>query len=100
MDKITLLKNMTDETDLEILSAYLDLAESAIITEVFPFGTGCEEMPEKYESVQVRIAAYYLNKRGAEGETVHLENSVSRHYERGDLPASLLCELVPKAGVL
>lgn len=49
---------------------------------------------------QVEIAAYMLNKRGAEGETAHSENGVSRSYEDGDIPATLLRRITPMAGVL
>jgi hypothetical protein len=41
-----------------------------------------------------------LNKRGAEGEITHTENGVSRQYEDGDIPPSLLRRIVPMAGVL
>ena len=49
---------------------------------------------------QVEVAAYLLNKRGAEGETAHSENGISRSYEDGDVPSSLLRDIVPYAGVV
>lgn len=54
----------------------------------------------KYDTVQVEIAAYMLNKRGAEGEIVHLENGISRHYEDGDIPPTLLRRITPMVGVM
>ena len=57
-------------------------------------------MPEKYNTVQLEIAAYMINKRGAEGEIVHLENGVSRHWEKGNLPTSLISRITPMVGVL
>lgn len=100
MNKKSLLTTMTGEEDDNVLSAYLDMAEQAILVRAFPFGDGTEEMPSKYDHLQCEIAAYMINKRGAEGETVHLENGVSRHYESGDIPQSLLHRIVPMAGVL
>ena len=41
-----------------------------------------------------------LNKRGAEGETAHSENGVSRSYEDGDIPPTLLRRILPMAGVI
>ena len=79
-EKITMLTQMTDETDSDVLSTYLLLA--------------------RYDAIHVEVAAYMLNKRGAEGETVHLENGVSRHWEDGSIPPSLLRRIVPNAGVL
>lgn len=100
-EKKVMLKSMTGEKDEEVLSTYLALAKGAVLRTAFPF---LEELPEavpaKYDIVHVEIAAYMLNKRGAEGETVHLENGVSRHYEDGDIPPTLLRRIVPMAGVM
>lgn len=54
----------------------------------------------KYDAVHVEIAAYMINKRGAEGEVSHSENGVSRTYEDGDIPPSLLRAITPVVGVL
>ena len=40
---------------------------------------------QKYQSLQVEIAAYLLDKRGATGEIAHSENGISRSYENGDI---------------
>ena len=53
-----------------------------------------------YKRQQVEIAAYLVNKRGAEGETAHSENGISRSYEDGDVPPTLLREIVPFASVI
>lgn len=100
--KLTLLRNMTKEADDDVLSAYLSLAEEVVLGKMYPFKEDFDglTMPGKYDSVQVEIAAYLLNKRGAEGETVHLEDSVSRHYEDGSIPPSLLRRIVPFAEVV
>ena len=97
-DKLAMLISMTGETDSNLLSTYLSFAADAVTSRAYPYGDGTETMPTKYDHVQVRIAAYMLNKRGAEGETVHLENGISRHYEDGDIPPSLLRSIVPFTG--
>lgn len=99
-EKSTMLTNMTGETDNAVLSTYLTLAEGVVIRKAFPFGNGTEEMPAKYDRTQVEIAAYLLNKRGAEGEKVHNENGVIRHYEDGDIPPTLLRRILPMGEVL
>ncbi len=99
-EKSTMLTNMTGETDNAVLSTYLSLAEGVVIRKAFPFGDGSEEMPAKYDRTQVEIAAYMLNKRGAEGEKVHNENGVIRHYEDGDIPPTLLRRILPMGEVL
>ena len=99
-EKSVLLKSMTGETDEDVLSTYLTLAKEVVISKAFPYGTGEEAIPTLYNMVHVEIAAFMLNKRGAEGETAHSENGVSRSYEDGDIPPSLLRRITPMAGVM
>lgn len=97
---MVLLKAMTDETDEDTLSAYLSLSAERIMNRLYPFGASLTELPDRYSSVQVQVAAYLLNKRGAEGESAHSENGVSRSYENGDIPYTLLREVTPFVSVL
>ena len=100
VEKIELVKAMTGETNENTVSAYLGMAGNKICRKAFPFDPTVADVPEQYEFTQVEIAMYLLNKRGAEGETAHSENGISRSYEDGDIPPSLLRQIVPMAGVL
>lgn len=98
--KLTLLKGMTDEKDVDTLSAYLYLAAGAILKRRYPFSDythdiSKNEVPEKYVDIQLKIAAYLLNKRGAEGQLSHSENGIDRTYESADIPESMLKGIVP-----
>lgn len=96
----TMLTRMTEETDAATLSTYLSLAKQAILLRLYSYKDTVDcEVPAKYHGVQVEIAAYMLNKRGAEGEKSHSENGISRSYESGDIPDSLLRRIIPMAGV-
>ncbi len=97
-EKLTMLTSMTGETDGDVLSTYLSLAADVVVSKAYPFGDGTEIMPTKYDHVQVRIAAYMLNRRGAEGERLHTENGITRQYENGDVPPSLLRTIIPFTG--
>lgn len=99
-EKKAKLTTMTGETNPDVLSTYLSLAKSAILDYAYPVTTPPSEWPSKYDELQVEIAAYKLNKRGAEGETSHSENGVSRSYENADIPRSLLRRITPYAGVI
>lgn len=99
-EKIAMVKTMTDEKDDGILSVYLTLAKDTVLKRAYPFGDYPEDFPEMYDILQCKISAYLLNKRGAEGETMHNENGVSRSYENGDIPPSLLREIIPMVGVV
>lgn len=99
-EKLSLLKEMTDETKDAVLLAYLSLAGRAVINRAFPFDQSQQTVPERYEMNQIQIAVYLLNKRGAEGETAHSENGISRSYESADIPESMMSGIIPFAGVL
>lgn len=99
-EKLALVRSMTGETDEEVVSAYLSLAGSKVCRKAYPFDPTVFEVPDQYSLVQVEIAVYLLNKRGAEGQTSHSENGISRSYEDGDVPPTLLREIVPHAAVM
>lgn len=99
-DKLKMLQTMTGEQDGSVLSTYLLIAESKVLRRAYPFDPNAYQVPACYDMKQLEIAAYLINKRGAEGETAHSENGSSRSYEDGDVPPSMLREIVPFVGVL
>lgn len=108
------LKKRTGETDEELLMVLLDDAKNAILSRRFPFGdwptrevttawyseeTTTEEtyVEDCYLDLQYRIALDLYNKQGAEGETSHSENGISRNYESSWISEQLLQEVTPFA---
>lgn len=85
--------------DIE-LEDILESAKAVIMSRRFPFGEQPEEMESKYNDLQIRIAVEMFNKRGAEGETAHSENGVSRSYASASVSEDLLKEITPKVGVV
>jgi len=82
----------------------LDLLESAkyaILSRRYPFDdfpmndTGTPILENRYLDLQVRIAVHLYNKMGAEGQIAHSENGISRSWESGDIPESLLNQVTP-----
>ena len=64
-----------------LVSVYLEQARMAILNRRYPFGFESEtEVPKMYEFAQCQLAARYFLRRGAEGETLHNEDGVHRHY--------------------
>lgn len=101
VEKLTALRAMVGGSDAdEVLSTYLLLAGRKIIARAFPYKEDVTDVPVKYETIQLEIAAYMLNKRGAEGQTAHSENGISRTYENADVPASMLKGVTPYCGVI
>lgn len=99
-DKIAMAKTLSGETDESAVSAYLALAGNKICRKAYPYDPAMREVPEQYGYLQVEIAVYLLNKRGALGETAHSEGGISRSYEDGDVPPTMLRSIVPMVGVL
>lgn len=100
IEKKEMVKAMAEETNDSTVSAYLGIAGDKICRKAYPFDPTVTEVPEQYHFLQVEIAVYLLNKRGAEGEAAHSENGISRTYESGDVPPSMLRQIVPMCGVL
>ena len=86
-------------SDVE-LEDILESAKAVILSRRFPFGEQPEEIEPKYKDLQIRIAVEMFNKRGAEGETAHSENGVSRTYASANVSEDLLKEITPKVGVV
>ena len=105
-EKLTMVRVMananTDDDDWsdEVLLTYLAIAGGKIIDRAYPYDETVEEVPRRYDLLQCEIAVYLLNKRGAEGETSHSENGISRSYEKADVPESMLSVITPFCGVI
>ena len=106
VEKLSLLRAMvgTPNTDEnwsdDVLISYLTIAGRKIINRAYPYDDTITDVPRRYGYLQCEIANYLLNKRGAEGQTAHSENGVSRSYESADVPESMLGEVIPHVGVL
>ena len=99
---VTLIQSLTgNSASAEEAGTYLSLAKSAVIDRLFPYVPTAvwANVPEKYHVRTCEIACYLLNKRGAEGETQHVESGVSRTYESASVPASMMQGIVPFVGV-
>lgn len=101
LGKIIVVRSMTDDDNESLndicLNAYLEIAKQKILNRLYLKRSGDEVLPAEYELLQCEIAAYLINKRGAEGETSHTENGISRSYESGDVPESMLKSIIPFA---
>ena len=75
-----------------VLQFYLDNARD-IICEI----RHASDVESKYLGTQVKIAIELYNKAGAEGQTGHSENGLSRTYESGDISRSLISQIIPVA---
>lgn len=109
-DKLRRLRVMTEDPltpeeereDDEVLLVFLDMAAEAVLKRMYPYVENYEgmEVPDKHSQAQVKIAAYLMNKRGADGEIQHIENGTHRNYGDADIPDSMLKDIVPYVAVI
>ena len=83
----------------DLLTYLLEQAEEIVLNKRYPFGVPeGATVPAAYEQLQLRIAIELFAKMGAEGQTEHAENGVTRKYESADVSPSLLKAIVPIVG--
>ena len=100
-EKLLALQNRIkpDVADDSVLSELLVQAGAIVLNRRFPFGYPDDAVvPRQYEHVQVAIALELYSKQGAEGQTAHSENGISRTYEAADVSPSLLKQIIPMVG--
>ena len=99
--KLDFLARLIDDEDESqaTLEVYLDIAGDKILNRMYPYEEDYTELevPDRYARIQLSIAAYLLNKRGAEGEIQHIENGIHRNYGSADVPNEMLNDIVPMA---
>ena len=103
VEKLSLLRVMVGQPNEgdwsdDVLMSYLNIAGQKILNRAYPYDDTITEVPRRYGYLQCDIAAYLLNKRGAEGEVAHSENGISRSYASADVPEAMLGEVVPHVG--
>jgi len=85
-EKVATTKALANDDTLtdDLVTVYLNKAESAIRNRMYPFnlpeGMTTFVVPEKYEILQCELASRYISRRGAEGEETHNENGINRTY--------------------
>lgn len=102
LDKARVLRGMIESDDSDdVLLSYLGLARQLILNRMYPYhNTENAKVPARYETLQIELAAYMLNKRGAEGETQHIENGIHRNFGEAYVPSSMLFQIVPMCGTM
>lgn len=83
------------DTD-EVLDAMIDLAGVEVMNKMYPFGyPDGLVVPARYEMLQVQLAAELYTKRGADGQSSHSENGITRTWPE---KSALLARIVPHVG--
>lgn len=86
-EKIAMVKAMSGETDEDLISAYLMKAGEAVLGQMYKVWTNRPEgaaVPDKYAMDQCELAVRSIARIGAEGQTAHGENGISRTWASAD----------------
>lgn len=103
MDKNRIIENLMiylGENNVEVISLLVDLACQNVVNRRYPFGYIDEQAQvaiSRYSNVVFRAVVYAYNMQGAEGQSSHSENGISRTFIDED---KLYTEIVPMCGVL
>lgn len=126
LERLQLRTGDTSESSVNLFNELIEEAKNAILSRRFPFGDyptidvpvtddngdpvlgedgeavteAKTYVEDRYLDLQFRIALDLYNKIGAEGQTSHGENGISRSYESSWISAQLLHEVTPYAGVI
>ena len=97
-EKRTELANrIAPDTDTnEVLDGMLSAAGALILNRMYPFGYDeAVVVPQRYEQIQIQLAVELYSQRGAEGQTGHSENGISRTWPEKN---RLLSMILPHCG--
>ena len=91
----------TDASEDNLLTLFLNMAIKKVTKTRHPFNDVTEEQKASilvdYEDTILNVAVFIYNKQGAEGQTSHSENGVSRSYDGAGIPDCMLDDVVPVA---
>lgn len=80
VNKIKLILGGDEKED--VIGAYLEMAESEILS-----WSGAESISPNYDTVQIMAVIAGYNLLGAENQTSHSENGISRVFKYSDMLA-------------
>lgn len=101
-EKVSMLLSLLDEAvqpeSIQRLQTYLEAAKREIIS--WRGGRNSGEVPAEYEMTQIYAVIAGFSQSGAENQTAHSENGISRSFRFPDMIAYIRANVVPYVGVL
>lgn len=103
-EKLSMIKSMLgfeDAYEDKRLTAYLDASEREILAWRYSYSTEVpKEVPSEYEMTQVSAVVAGYSQSGAENQTSHSENGISRTFKYEDMIAYIRSHVIPIAKVI
>ena len=98
---------ISDTSEDALLTAYLASAKDEILAWVYSYTEDYNsdeptitDVPKELEQIQIHAVVSGFGIRGAEGQTSHGENGISRAFKYDDMISYIHNKCIPKAGVL
>ena len=101
LQKLKILLGISGNSEDELLNTYLDLSSQEIIQWKYSL-VGVPEnavVPARDETAQIMAVIAGYNISGAENQTSHSENGISRTFVYGDMLAYIRHNVIPFARV-
>ena len=102
-EKLTMIKSMLGITDTSmdaLLTTYLTASQREILTWRYSYGEIPNWVPVEYEMTQIHAVVAGFSQRGAENQTGHSENGISRQFSYSDMIQYIRSNVIPLCKVL
>ena len=102
IDQLKALLQITDTTQDATLAVFLSLAKSEILSWLYSGKTpdGVTDVPARYEPTQVMSVVAGYGLQGAENQTAHSENGISRTFKHEDMISYIRSHVAAYVGVV
>ena len=102
-EKLTMVKSLLriDNTSMDdLLTTYLSAAKSEILGWRYSYAARIPDaVPPEYEMTQVNAVVYGFTQSGNEGQSMSVENGITRHFVYADMVRYIRANVIAIAGV-
>ena len=103
-EKLTMVKTLMGITDTQEdarIEVYLDASKREILGWRYSLASNAPmDVPVEYEMTQIHAVIAGYSQSGAENQTAHSENGISRTFKYEDMIAYIRAHVAPMVGVL
>lgn len=103
-EKLAMVKTLLEISDTSedaLIEVYLNAAEKEILSWRYSLSSqNVTAVPGEYEMTQVFAVIAGYSQSGAENQTSHTENSITRQFKYADMIAYIRSHVTPIVGIL
>lgn len=104
-EKTAMVLELLDASDQDLdgkISTYLTIAKREILSWRYSYAPDSmpDDVPPEYEMTQIQAVVMGYTHAGAEGEYLHNENGINRHFTYADMLEYIRKNVIPLAKVV